>query len=185
MKIPSITRRELLAGAAMAPLASGAASKPNIVFFMPETIRAENLRCYGHPLARTPNFDRLASEGTLFEQCIDQYPVCGASRCSLMTGWPAHVRGHRSLYYYLRPEEPNLFRYLRQNGYDVYWYGKNDLLAQDSFDSSVTDWASHRGRVQPRNPWPLGDPHYYSFLYGPGEGREDTAIGRICRPASG
>ena len=57
-----------------------------------------------------------------------------------MTGWPVHVRGHRSLYYFLHDDEPNIFRYLRQNGYDVYWYGKNDLLVPESFASSVTEW---------------------------------------------
>ncbi len=107
---------------------------------MPDELRADALSCYGNPVCRTPNLDRLAVSGTRFANCHVQYPVCGASRCSLLTGWPASVRGHRSLYYFLRPEEPNLFRYLKQNGYDVFWYGKNDALASESFASSVTEW---------------------------------------------
>jgi choline-sulfatase len=51
------------------------------------------------------------------------------------------VRGHRSLYYFLRPEEPNLFRYLKQSGYDVFWYGKNDALSAEVFYDSVTEWS--------------------------------------------
>ena len=142
---------------------------------MPETMRAESIACYGHPAIRTPNIDRLAQQGVRFTQCHVQNTVCGPSRCSLMTGWPVHVRGHRSLYYLLHQDEPNLFRYLKQDGYDVYWYGKNDLLAPDSFASSVTDWTSHRPRVAPpRNPWPESDPHYYSFLYGPSGDRRDS-----------
>jgi choline-sulfatase len=57
-----------------------------------------------------------------------------------LTGWPTSVRGHRSLQYFLRPDEPNLFRYLRRAGYDVFWYGKNDALAGASFYDSVTHW---------------------------------------------
>jgi arylsulfatase A-like enzyme len=121
-------------------------ARPNLILFMPDELRADALACYGNPVARTPNFDRLAAEGTRFASCHVQFPVCGASRCSLLTGWPAHVRGHRSLYYFLRPEEPNLFRYLRRAGYDTYLFGKNDALAAASFPSSFTEW---RDRAPP------------------------------------
>jgi choline-sulfatase len=116
------------------------ARRPNIILFMPDELRADSLACYGNPVTKTPTFDRLAKEGTLFRNCHVQFPVCGASRCSLLTGWPTSVRGHRSLQYFLRSEEPNLFRYLRRAGYDVFWYGKNDALAGESFYDSVTHW---------------------------------------------
>jgi choline-sulfatase len=170
----STSRRDFLlasAGAATG-LRGQAPKKPNFVFFMPETLRAESVACYGHPLVKTPNLDRLAGQGVRFTQCHVQNTVCGPSRCSLMTGWPVHVRGHRSLYYFLRPDEPNLLRYLKQNGYDVYWYGKNDLLAPESFPESVTDWGSRPGQGGAiNNPWPLEDRRYYSFLYGEGKDR--------------
>ncbi len=172
------SRREFLvrSGAAPAAMQAQPGKKPNFIFYMPETLRAESLGCYGHPLVRTPNFDRLAGEGVRFEQCHAQNSVCGPSRCSLMTGWPVHVRGHRSLYYFLHPDEPNLFRYLKQNGYDVYWYGKNDLLAPESFPESVTEWGPRpaHGKDLAGNPFPRDDPHYYSFLYSPGGDRRDT-----------
>lgn len=117
-----------------------AVRQPNLILFMPDEMRADALACYGNPVTKTPNFDRLARQGTRFANCHVQFPVCGASRCSLLTGWPTSVRGHRSLSYFLRPEEPNLFRYLRQAGYDVFWYGKNDALAAQSFYDSVTMW---------------------------------------------
>ena len=118
----------------------GAGRRPNLILFMPDELRADALACYGNPLTRTPNFDKLAQSGTRFANCHVQFPVCGASRCSLLTGWPTSVRGHRSLFYFLRPDEPNMFRYLRQAGYDVFWYGKNDALAAESFYQSVTEW---------------------------------------------
>jgi choline-sulfatase len=147
------TGAALLAGMAASPVAGAQDSaaepgetaaaggkRPNLVLFMPDELRADALACYGNPVCHTPNLDRLAAEGTRFANCHVQYPVCGASRCSLMTGWPTSVRGHRSLMYFLRPEEPNLFRYLRQSGYDVFWFGKNDALAAQSFYDSVTAW---------------------------------------------
>lgn len=119
---------------------SAGSDRPNLILFMPDEMRADALSCYGNPITHTPNFDKLASEGTRFANCFVQFPVCGASRCSLLTGWPTSVRGHRSLFYFLRPNEPNMFRYLREAGYDVFWYGKNDALAAESFYDSVTMW---------------------------------------------
>jgi len=122
-------------------------SPVNLILYFPDEMRADALGCYGNPLVRTPNFDRLAREGTRFENCHAQHPVCGASRCSLLTGWPASVHGHRSLYYFLRPDEPNLFRYLKQAGYDVLWFGKNDALASQTFPDSVTEWHDSPGSL--------------------------------------
>jgi len=138
---------QISAAGTAAPAASVAGKRPNIILYVPDEMRADALSCYGNLVNRTPNFDRLAAEGTRFESCHVQYPVCGASRCSFLTGWPTSVRGHRSLYYFLRPDEPNLFRYLKQAGYDVIWLGKNDVFAEATFYSSVTMWKA--GAVAP------------------------------------
>jgi choline-sulfatase len=172
------SRRTFLAGAAgvSASMAAGNKQRPNFIFFMPDTLRAESLACYGHPVAKTPNFDHLASEGIRFDQCHVQNTVCAPSRCSMMTGWPVHVRGHRSLYYGLHPDEPNLLHYLKEDGYNVYWFGKNDLLSPDSFPLSVTEWDSKTGdRSAYKNPWKLDDPHYYSFLFDKQSDRRKTS----------
>ena len=147
----------------------------NVIFFNPDELRAESVGCYGHPLAPTPRLDRLAAEGTRFDQCHAQHPVCSPSRCSFMTGWYPHVRGHRTLWHLLRPDEPNLLKYLKGAGYDVYWGGKNDLLAPESFAANVTDYRlGDRSRRTlpgpgplPVPPYPRDDPRYYSFLYDP------------------
>lgn len=125
---------------ASAPTPAAAGGRPNLVLFFLDELRADALACYGNPVTRTPNFDRLAAGGTRFADCHVQNPVCAQSRCSLMTGWPTSVRGHRSLYYLLQPEEPNLFRYLKQAGYEVFFFGKNDMFAAPVFADSVTEW---------------------------------------------
>lgn len=124
-------------------------ARQNIVMFMPDELRADALACYGNPVVRTPNFDKLAQQGTRFKHCQTSFPICGPARCSMLTGWPSSVRGHRSQMYFLRPEEPNLFRYLRRASYDVFWFGKNDALAAQCFDDSVTRWNFSEGRPIP------------------------------------
>ena len=170
------SRREFLASSLAAAAAPSLPKKPNFIFYMPETLRAESLACYGHPLVKTPNFDRLAGEGVRFTYCQTQNSVCGPSRVSFATGWPVHVRGHRSLYYFLHQDEPNIFRYLKHNGYDVYWYGKNDMLATESFPDSVTNWGPlpGKGGKGGKNPYSQDDPHFYSFLNTEGGDRRET-----------
>ncbi len=142
----------------------------NFIIFQPDELRAESVGCYGHPLVPTPNIDALAAQGTRFDQCHVQHTVCTPSRCSMMTGWYPHVRGHRTLWHLLRPDEPNMLKYLKGAGYTVLMYGKNDLLAQESFADSVTEAKSHGGGKFGKNPYSVDDPRYYSFLYEPYDG---------------
>ncbi|MBB3956124.1 sulfatase-like hydrolase/transferase [Novosphingobium sediminicola] len=126
-------------GPAMAAPKEGA-GRPNMILFFMDECRADALGSYGNPLCKTPNLDAFARQGTRFADCHVQHPVCGASRCSLLTGLPVSNTGHRSLYYFLRRDEPNLFRYLKDGGYDTFWLGKNDALAPESFPLSLTEW---------------------------------------------
>ena len=140
----------------------------NFVLFNPDEWRADCAGCFGNPIVRTPNLDALAAQGTRFDQCHVQHTVCTPSRCSFMTGWYPHVRGHRTLWHLLRPDEPNLLRYLTQAGYDVRMYGKNDMLAQASFAESVEEARNVPGSGHGRgNPWPEDDPRFHSFLFDP------------------
>lgn len=140
----------------------------NFIYFNPDQMRADFAACYGHPIAKTPNLDRLAEQGTRFDQCHVQHTVCTPSRCSFMTGWYPHVRGHRTLWHPLQRDEPNTLKYLKQSGYQVHWIGKNDLLSQDAFEDSVTHLHLPAGGADgDRDIFPPDDPRYFSFLYGP------------------
>lgn len=145
----------------------------NYVFFIPDEMRAESVSCYGHPLVRMPNYDRVAHEGVRFEQCHVQHTVCSPSRCSLMTGWYPHVSGHRTLWHLLRPHEPNLLRYLKEAGYHIEWYGKNDLYAAESFPLSVHNYADPGGAHAGPNAHAFDEPAYYAFDYEPFPGGLD------------
>ena len=151
----------------------------NFIFFFPDEMRASSVSCFGNNVVKMPNYDRLASEGVCFDDCSVQNPVCSPSRCCTMTGLYPHNNGHRTLWHLLRPHEPNLFGYLKDAGYDIAWYGKNDLFSQKLLDEYCADISEKRngyksmpsrptGRVSgQRNPYPPDDPRYYTFLYSP------------------
>jgi arylsulfatase A-like enzyme len=158
---------------------------PHIIIFNPDQWRGDVLGHAGNPAAVTPVIDSLVrTEGVSFTSAFCQNPVCTPSRCSFMTGWYPHVRGHRTMYHMLHPErgEPNLLKILKENGYFVWWGGKNDLVpAQDGYgdycdvhfspsEEEYRRWGctkredSHGGDLQWRGK--PGDDTFYSFFKG-------------------
>ena len=106
---------------------------PNVIIFNPDSWRGDVLGHVGNPAAVTPNLDRVAVEdGVSFRNAFCQNPVCTPSRCSFMSGWHPHVRGHRTMFHMLHPErgEPNLLKRLKDAGYYVLGgvAGRNDLV---------------------------------------------------------
>ena len=65
---------------------SVADDRPNIVFLMADDQCANSMGCYGTPKAQTPNLDRLASEGMVFDNHYVTTAICMASRANVMTG---------------------------------------------------------------------------------------------------
>ena len=59
--------------------------KPNVLFLISDDLNTA-LSGFGHPQCKTPNLDRLAERGVKFENMHCQYPVCGSSRASIMSG---------------------------------------------------------------------------------------------------
>ena len=63
-----------------------AQKRPNIIFLMADDQRWDTMGCMGHPVVKTPNMDRLAAEGILFENAFLTTSICMASRASVMLG---------------------------------------------------------------------------------------------------
>ena len=105
--------------------------KPHVIIFNVDQWRGDVLGHLGNAAAETPNLDRIVeNEGVSFRNAFCQNPVCTPSRCSFMTGWYPHVRGHRTMHYMLHLErnEPNLLKILKDNGYFVWWSFRNDFV---------------------------------------------------------
>ena len=108
---------------------------PHIVIFNPDQWRADVVGHLGNPAAVTPNMDRaVQTDMVSFRNAFCQNPVCTPSRCSFMTGWYPHTRGHRTMFHMLHSDEPMLLKTLKDAGYFVWWGGKNDVVpAQNGY----------------------------------------------------
>lgn len=77
-----------------------AQQKPNIIYIYADDLGYRDLECYGQKIIKTPNIDKLASEGMKFTQHYAGAPVCAPSRCMLMTGkhsGHSYIRGNYEL----------------------------------------------------------------------------------------
>ena len=102
------------------------AERPNVLIIGIDDLRTE-LNCYGATHIHSPNIDRLASEGTLFESAYCQYAVCGPSRSSMFTGLRPDVTKAYNNKMHFRDSVPNaisLAEHFKNNGYATYGFGK-------------------------------------------------------------
>jgi arylsulfatase A-like enzyme len=121
----TLGRREFLGAAGAAPALLRAQEKrPNVLVLMTDQQRFDTLGCYGARAIETPNLDRLAAGGVLFERCYVNNPICTPSRASMLTGKSVPGHGVYRLYDNL-PEDEQLFtKRLQRHGYDTALFGK-------------------------------------------------------------
>ena len=110
----------------VAQAANATDTKPNVLFLISDDLRPE-LGCYGNDVIKTPNIDRLAARGMVFERAYCQQAVCSPSRTSVMTGarpdttkvWDLKTHFRKAM-----PDVVTLPQCFRQNGYTTRGYGK-------------------------------------------------------------
>ena len=68
---------------------------PNFLFIITDQHRADHLGCYGNPIVKTPNIDRLAQAATRFDNFYVATPICMPNRATFMTGRMPSLHGAR------------------------------------------------------------------------------------------
>lgn len=111
----------------------------NIVCFVADQMRSDALHHLGNEASITPNLDQIAKEGVSFANAYCQNPVCVPSRCSFLTGMYPHTLGHRTMHFLQNEEEPNILKEMKQNGYEVIWIGRNDVVPADRLKTAYCD----------------------------------------------
>lgn len=124
------------------PPARGATGKPNVVLIVLDTTRADHMGCYGHTGGLTPELDRLAAEGVVFEHAYSPSPWTTPSHASMFTG--LHPQSHGVSYehhLWLEDDIPTLASLLRSHGYQTAAFTSNFRLAISNvlrgFDTQV------------------------------------------------
>ena len=103
-----------------------ARKKPNVLFFAVDDLRPE-LNCYGREHIKSPNIDRIAKWGMVFNRAYCQQAVCSPSRSSLLTGTRPDSTKVWDLVTHFRDAEPNIAtlpQHFKENGYFVQGLGK-------------------------------------------------------------
>lgn len=114
--------------------------RPNIIFYFSDQQRWDTLGCYGQSLNVTPNLDRLAKEGVLFENAFTCQPVCGPARACLQSGkYATQIGCHRNALA-LPQNIKTLADCFHDAGYDTAYVGKWHLASnRDSYTAPADE----------------------------------------------
>jgi uncharacterized sulfatase len=159
------SRREVLDSSLALPVivrrAFAQSARPNILWLTCEDM-SPDLGCYGDTYSRSPNIDRLASEGVRYTKAFSVYGVCSPSRSSIITGmYPASIGTchHRSQG--VPPPEVKCFtEYLRAAGY----YCTNNQKTDYNFAPPLTAWDESSSTAHWKNRAP-GQPFFAVFNF--------------------
>jgi iduronate 2-sulfatase len=120
--------------------------RPNVLFIISDDLNTF-LGCYGDRLAKTPNIDRLAARGVRFDRAYCQYPLCGPSRNSMLTGLYPNSSGillNGQVFRQSVPSQVSLPQAFRQAGYfaarlgKLYHYGVPNCIGTDGHDDPAS-----------------------------------------------
>lgn len=110
-----------------------AAERPNILFIFSDDHALQAISAYGgrfKDIAPTPNIDRLATQGAVFERSYCANSICGPSRACILTGKHSHINGFVDNSSKFNGAQPTFAKYLKAAGYETAVIGKWHLVSQ-------------------------------------------------------
>jgi len=125
---PSLDKMKILLCIALTGLllivkAAAADPRPNILFIMADDHSAAAISAYGSRVNRTPNLDRLATEGMRFDRVFCVNSICSPSRATILTGKYSHLNGVPTFNAF-DGSQPTVAKYLQAAGYHTGMIGK-------------------------------------------------------------
>jgi len=102
------------------PVVGQSREKPNVLFIISDDLTATAVSSYENQASQTPNIDKLASEGVKYTRAYSQFPVCGPSRASLLSGYYPHATetfGYVSGRENIGPDRKMWPQLFKENGY--------------------------------------------------------------------
>jgi arylsulfatase A-like enzyme len=112
-------------------MGNNASARPNVIVFFTDQQRWDTTGVHGNPLGLTPNFDRMAMEGTHVYHAFTCQPVCGPARSCLQTGLYATATGCFHNGVPLPDGSKTIAHYFREAGYKTGYIGKWHLAGED------------------------------------------------------
>ncbi|MBT5705390.1 MAG: sulfatase, partial [Verrucomicrobia bacterium] len=113
-------------------------ARPNIVFIFTDDHGSQSISAYGSKVNQTPNIDRIANEGMLFENCMVSNAICGPSRAVILTGKHSHINGFTDNRARFDGSQETFPKLLRGAGYQTAmigkWHLKSDPTGFDYWD---------------------------------------------------
>lgn len=124
---------------------NGHASRPNVMIVLIDTLRADHLSCYGHARRTSPCLDRIAEQGTVYENAISAAAWTPPSHASIFTGTHCSRHGVDRTHLLLDPALTPLPEALKRHGYRTYGVSSNYWLSRETkfdrgFDEFVHSW---------------------------------------------
>ncbi len=124
-------------------------TKPDIVFIVLDTHRADRMSCYGYPRRTTPNIDKFAESATLFERAIVPAQWTIPSHASLFTGEYPTTHMTTQITDRLSEDYATLAELLKRNGYATVGFCNNPLLGivENDLDRGFEEFYNYGGAV--------------------------------------
>jgi arylsulfatase A-like enzyme len=106
--------------------------KPNVLIVIIDSLRADHVGCYGYHRPTTPNIDRIAAEGCLFETCITAAPFSPASYASIFSNRYPHQHGVNGDTVRVWPDSwPRLPELMKERGYYTFGVSDNSFVSAE------------------------------------------------------